>query len=182
MRSFNLTKERQARIWLDEIPGRDQNAAKAKSYRIEQRCDGDARIVRSSIAVELFIPLGGRFQYGFLGCQLAGSESKNVAMEVQTSPHRVELQGMESLAGKLDNVVPWIDDEYFEPILEGAGLAVRRYEKFPEKLLFSSGRQGVFGSSPAVFRRLAFICVSLMSVAEIDLGQRLEELVSSPLD
>ena len=103
-------------------------------------------------------------------------------MEIPTFLHKVPAGDMDPLVGNLDNVVPWIDEEYCEAILEGAGLAMGQYRGFPGRLRFCSGRQGVLGSSPKLFRRLAFICVSLLGVAEIDLELRLEELVSSALN
>jgi hypothetical protein len=181
MRSFNLTRERRARVWFGDLPHARPVVHEqcSVSQTQEKRCRGVAHTLRRSVAVELFVPLGGRFLYGLLGCQAIGNESQSVVVEVGNFPHLAAREAIDSLVGSLDNVVPWIDEQYHDSILEGAGVAVEQYERLPERLRFCCGRQGALGSTPTLFRRLALICVSLLTVAEDDLERCLEALVST---
>jgi len=176
MRTFALTMERRARVWIDssEMPGvMSVDERRMLKYR-DVYCRGNQKARRTAIAVELFIPVGGRFLYGMLGGKAFGSEASQSLIEIadMTSHGRVVV---DSLAGSLDTVVPWVDAEYYDSILDGASAAVEGFEAFPDKFVFCSGRQGALGSTPILFRRLAHICVALLAAPDADIEKRLEE-------
>lgn len=176
MKSFNLTKERKARVWLNDGPASLQTDK--ISYKEVVQCEGDFRPLRTAIAVELFIPAGGRFLYGLLGVQSFGDSVEKTRIEIPIFSRPPVTHVSDSLASTVDTVVPWIDDEYHAAILTGASTAARKYAVLPESIRVCSGHQGLIGSSSKVFRRLAFICVMLLATSEEDIGRKIEELVA----
>lgn len=176
MKSFNLTKERKARVWLGEfLPSFQTNES---SLTEVVKCSGSLYPLHTTVAVELFIPAGGRFFYGLLGIQTFGKETQKTSVEIANFPHRRGSEITDSLAGALDTVVPWIDNEYHAAILAGASTAAGKYAALPERIQIYSGRQGLIGSSQELFHRLGSICVTLLATPEEDIGEKIEKLVT----
>lgn len=175
MKSFNLTKERKARVWLSELPTSFQTDE--LSCKKVVQCEGSVRPLRTTIAVEIFVPAGGRFLYGLLGIQSLGKSADKTRIEIPIFSRPPITHVSDSLAGTVDKVVPWIDDEYHAAILAGMSAAVGEYAIVPERIRICSGRQGLVGSSPEIFRRLAFICMTLLAIPEEDIGWKTEELI-----
>ncbi|WP_146744642.1 hypothetical protein [Herbaspirillum rubrisubalbicans] len=181
MKEFNLTRERRARVWVNssEFPDAMFFNERCVLRSRDVYCQGDQRVRRTAIAVELFIPAGGRFLYGMLSGQAFGREASQSMIQIAdiTSGRRDKIAG--SLAGSLDAITPRVDAEYHDSILEGASAAVQAFEIFPKEFIFCAGRQGALGSSPTLFRRLAHICVTLLASSDADIGRRLEDLVNA---
>ena len=183
MKLLNLTKERKARIWLDEIPlmiQTDELHFPVCSEVVD--CKGVLHPLRTTIAAELFIPTGGRFFYGLLGIQSFGVEGQQTCIELGNFARHRNSEIRDSLAGTLDVVEPWVNEEYHAAIFLGASTAASRYAMLPRHIRICSARQGLIGSSSVLFRRLAFICVALLATSDGDIEQKVEELVSLPAE
>lgn len=180
---FYLSKERKARVWLKELPDVWYANNESSDHHRVAECLGTRRIIRSKVAVELFIPVGGRFLYGMLGGCAEGENSSKTTIEIADGASCKRIgASKDSLVDSLDRTMHWIDSDYFPSILEGAAAAAEEYEFLTKIFRFSTGKQSAIGSSPALFRRLAFIVVALLAVPEKDVEECLEDLVTRSAD
>lgn len=178
VKTFNLTRERIARIWVNQLPEPVQSSKVYVNARPASGPWGNEHILHRSIAVELFIPVGGRFLYGLLGCEFEPNEVSAPLIATPVFQREKHTVGLDSLADRLDCVEPWLDTEYHDSILGGAKKAAEKFRPFRRNLVFRSGRQGRLGSSSALYRRLAHLCVCLLGVPEDDLVCSIEEMLS----
>jgi hypothetical protein len=144
----------------------------------EHHCAGSATALRRSIVVELLIPVGGRVLYGLLGCVASGADDDRVTTSIQIAGGRSPWSEP-PLVGRLDEVEPWVDEEYHPGIAHGTALALADYRAFPQRLVFSCGAQGRAGSSINMFSRLAFVAVAFLSVPAAEVPSRLEQLLET---
>lgn len=160
MNRIFLSKERVARIWLDDAPvHKDFNSLLAASAT--QKKENAVYLRYQKVKIELLLPLGGRFLYGLLGCELS--------LYDQTK-RRVELQLQnggdifaQSLAQDLDIVHSGLPVGFENSVLDEAGACMSELD--PESkfcVSFYDAAYGEVGSSISIFKRLCRAAISVV--------------------
>ena len=70
MNTIFLSKEWVARVWLDDAPVH-KNFNSFIAARAIQKKENAVYLRYQKVKIELLLPLGGRFLYGLLGCELS---------------------------------------------------------------------------------------------------------------
>ncbi|WP_395024773.1 hypothetical protein [Comamonas odontotermitis] len=176
MKEFKLSKERIARVWVNEWPISKKDSPKITSnHFIEAECRGSLICIHNTIVVELLVPLGGKFSYGMLGVTTLGEKSFNPKIELCDSLDLMNDDVSSALANSIDTIESYIGNEYRDSILIGARDSAQEYLDLPEIIRFFGGRQGAFGSSQSLFKKLAFICLRLLSSPKENMKEELEK-------
>ena len=175
-----LSKERRARVWFDSPPPNVcLSAGPTNFYR---RIDApDARVLKhKTVTVELFIPVGGRFLYGLLGCEVIGEQASALNIIVQASSKK-EHKFTESLVGDLDTVWSGISDEYANAVLDGASIGASKFgSPAVEAVRFCFAAHGEMSSTVSIFERLGMATVALLTHPEgqsVGMKETLENLL-----
>ena len=177
-----LSRERRARVWLDVAPPLSQIAV-GPATRHERLVVSGTRLANHKTAtIELFLPLGGRFMYGLLGCEALGDATSWLDVLLTTSNEKTNRFN-ESLAKDLDQVWCGLPDEYADAVLKGITAGVTSYG-YPKaaSLRISFAAHGEIGSAPKVFERIgkAVVALLLASPEETDdLPGTLERLLAA---
>lgn len=177
-----LSKERRARVWLDKLPENEVFLASATDHHRRIDVAGNCASKRKIVAVELFIPLGGRFLYGLLGCEAIGEKSSTLDVVVQTSLKK-EKQFTDSLAGKLDLVWWGLPDEYANAILNGATAGISKFgSPTAQSIRFCCAAHGEIGSTVSIFERLGMVTTALLTLpaeSHADIVTTLEQILDT---
>jgi hypothetical protein len=82
MIEIDLDFHRRGRIWLNEFPNAqlDSTLKVTHDYEIGKYLNTDS--IRESIAIELYVPLGGRSMYGLLGAELIHFPNDSFTSEI----------------------------------------------------------------------------------------------------
>jgi hypothetical protein len=136
MRHFHLRRHAEARVWQDEAPPFATGGG-------------------TSVAIELFVPLGGMAAYGLLGATLVASGQPTVtvaAMAVQP--------WNDSVAHVVDTVSTGLEPEFVDTVLQ-AGRESLPLVPAGRSLVYDCAACGQAGSSVWLFRRLAIAVAHL---------------------
>lgn len=171
MMELLLSKERKARVWLDGLPYAFHLSDRNQYIRTPQGVAVPA--AHRHCAIELFIPLGGRFNYGLLGCSVDDSEKQPEAIVVDASTRRSEVFA-DSLIKNLEEVHWGLDEEFADSVLDGALNGVAEFGLPGRQIHFNVAAHGEVGSSPKIFSRLGRLLIAL-TVCE---GENQEDLSS----
>lgn len=181
MTILRLSKERRARVWFDEPPANNVSLAGPTEYHRRVDSVGNCELTCRTATVELFIPLGGRFLYGLLGCEVIGQKSPTLDVVVQTSLKK-EQRFLGSLAGELDSVWWGLSDEYANAVLEGASAGVSKFgSPSAQAIRFSYAAYGEIGSTGSMFERLGMMTIALLTRPvghQVDITTTLEQILS----
>ena len=154
----------EARIWLDELPNWHYKGTKI----IEQQLDTMSnKPVNKSSAIELFIPIGGRFYYGALAVTFVPATAGPLVIQIPILESEDILQ--DTLPGnKLDTVLIGLFPEYANGIFDGIFNAVTAQILGSGTLYISGAAHGAVGSSPWIFEVLSRISVKLLTLEKKD--------------
>lgn len=149
-----------ARVWLDECP---VHARAARSWlRSGVLASGSERVLTTPLCVEVWVPRGGRAEYGLLGGAFTPNQIPGVTVEVTCDGAREERWDG-SLGASIDDVRIGLIGEYAEPLLET--LSARLTNRFPAGVLrLTCAAHGRAGSSARFFSQLAAVWTDLMRV------------------
>jgi len=176
-----LSKERRARVWFDGSPENAVRMVGATQFCRRIGPTSDSKYVGRSVTVELFVPLGGRFVYGLLGCEATGENNSTVDVIAQTASGS-GLQFNDSLAGELDFVRWGLAEEYAKSVLDGATRAASLFSAPPVNTIqFSIAAHGEIGSTESIFERLSIAAIGLLTFpirTDDAISNRLEEILS----
>ena len=142
MKTFQLAKWSQARIWMEQDP-----------------FDGSPR--PSSAAVELLVPRGPRSEYGLLGAIAKPGPRHTVSIACAEDAGAWR----ESLAGAGDEVRRGLPDEYREYVRR-EGHQAARGSSLDGTVAYEWAAHGAIGSSSAMFGRLAALVVKMLDNRE----------------
>ena len=155
MTALNLSKNRRVRLWLDEdLPC---EFAETAQLRTEIQSAAASTSVVTAVALELFVPEGGRFSYAMLGARFSGAGTGG-KVEIAVNVADAGLRYPSALSGDLDEVRIGLPREYAAAVLEESKRAVLEKGTLPAgRLVVSCAAHGRVGSNRATFRRLASI-------------------------
>jgi hypothetical protein len=170
---------REARIWLDTLPDWYYQGTEIIEQQIEStRSD---QLLHRSSAVELFIPIGGRFYDGALAVTFVPATAGPLVIQIPVLESEVVLQ--DALPGKLlDTLFIGIPRRYAEGIFEGILKTPIAQVLGSGTISVSGAAHGVIGSSPWMFHVLTRIAVHLLTLDMKDVSdQRLIEIIGEGL-
>jgi len=159
---LDLGRHSKARIWFDDsaVPAYVQDT---EIVRVVAAKPGSIRESRAA-AIELFVPLGGRFLYGMLGGRFTPDSSQylSVAASVTSSEQPAFTR---SLAENLDQVRVGLPAPYAEAIIEVIADMQPALTLASGHLALNRAAHGDIGSSSLVFEHLV---IALMKLFNID--------------
>jgi hypothetical protein len=152
MFQLSLSHSRKVRIWVDELP---EDVFIGAAGFVERRFPSNEPLAfRRKISIELFIPRGGRFDYGLIGGELLPNDADEFIVTVCHSarhPHPLA----DSLAGALDDVLVGFPRDYADAVADGIAMADSDHASLPaSNLRVCHGAYGKLGSSVFFFRLL----------------------------
>src|SRR6185312_7521099 len=179
MFELQLTQQRKARIWLNELPD-----ARTKFPVIGERSmDSGKRVIAGvrRAALEVLIPRGPRALYGLLGAELKPNRSDELIVRVLTSCDD-STPFSNSMALSSDEARVGLPEEYSNAVIEGATSQIIKIGGLgPGELEFGCAVHGLVGSAPIVFKWLASCLVQLLWKAESISQQELTEILQTAL-
>lgn len=160
MNRIILSKGRVARIWLDDAP-MHSNFNSLVIAGANQKKRNAAHLRCQKVKVELLLPLGGRFLYGLLGCELSLYDQTRQRIELQIQNGKSILTN--SLAQSIDIVHSGLPEEFENSVLDEAGACLSKLDVESEfSVSFYDAAYGEIGSSISIFRRLCRIAISVI--------------------
>ncbi len=148
-----------ARIWLNESPGWNYEAARVAERHL--LADGMRDGKRRCMAVEMFVPTGPMARYGGLGATFVPEQNENLRVQVLVSAEQA-LPFPEALAFRSETARIGFPEEYVQGLLEG----VAQFEGTPElgtgTLSFCWAIHGEVGSSIQFFQRISRAVIRLL--------------------
>jgi hypothetical protein len=170
MISLQLTPLGRARVWFGAA-----ELGFVPSGAVRRAVDGaPANVVAAErVALEVYVPRGGRAEYGLLGMSFRRHGTDLVQVEVPYTDG-AGASWPDALAARGDDVRLGLPSEYAMPVLDAiAEVGARRVP--PGTLRVAEAAHGLVGSSPAFFRRLA---VGAMGLLLDDRGREESNLVT----
>jgi hypothetical protein len=159
--SFELSRYRQANVWLDEAPPADFNALSMLTRLMKPKVVVDAS--RRIAGVEIKIPHGPIASYALLGAELVELDVDGIEVVVSINP--TGSQFMPSLVLRQDEVKIGMLDEYAGAVFAGieraagsSGLPVN------VALRFHWAAYGLVGSSSSVFEEASALVARLLTL------------------
>lgn len=160
MRAFHW-ESRKARIWLDELP--DWTYEVVEVIERHREVDSHGLAESRSVAVELFLPTGGRALYGGLGAVFVPKDTKRLTVQTFIS-HGEGKPYEEALAYRIDDVRRGLPYEFVEGIFDGVLQTDETQFLGAGTLSFRCAVHGYVGSSRSMFQRLSRIVVKLLLI------------------
>lgn len=159
MRSFELSRHRRARVWLDEAPPAGFVGTIIASRVLLPKRSVEA--ARTMAGIEVNIPHGPRASYALLGCELVETNEEGLEVLVSANNAGVAFQG--SLALQPDEVKVGLPQEYTEAVIAGVS-RVAESDGAPTRaaVQFRWAANGRVGSSGSVFAKVSELLIRLL--------------------
>lgn len=168
MRTLDIGKHRQVRIWMGELPDAAYPVMRTLSYSVAA---GKAPYNQPRVAaVEAFVPVGGRAHYGLLGgvFRPAPSDALNIELGISSETER---RFVDSLAQRTDEVRVGLPNEYVSGVKAGIELAKAELKTLaPGTLVINHAAHGAVGSCTTIYKHVASILVKVLDVGCLDLA------------
>jgi len=164
MQTIKLDRHVQARVWIDENPRAIYPATEIISNNIANGLTKKNKNKRGSI--EILIPVGARFFYGFLGAEFLPNDSGHFGIELLVSTEHENIYA-ESIASEFDQIRLGLPSEYSQSVLDGAieSLAEKKLGELGSGILrFDQAAHSQIGSSNKFFRHIARTIVQLLMI------------------
>lgn len=172
-----LSHAKRARIWFDSPEGYVAQPFSSSAFRVVPKIRFEQH--RKRVVVEMFVPAGGRFEYGLLGATvLDGSPlSDTVDVEIPVTGSSGPIFSA-SLAGDLD-VVRWgLPREYSDAVADGARESINTHGvPAVDGIRFAWAAHAHVGSSSHRFQYLAALVMRLLITPN---DASLKDLVDRP--
>ena len=173
MRTLELGKHRQARVWIGEVPDTSFPEVGEVKHIISATRGGYEGLRLA--AVEVFIPLGPRAMYGLLGGQLKSSEADKLQVNISISSPK-ERVFSQSLASKGENVRVGLTQEYVQSVVAGLdAVAAEPMVLAAGTLNIDCAAHGEVSSCGLIYKHLTIVLIKLLHAPIRELAD--EELV-----
>jgi hypothetical protein len=161
-----------ARIWLDELP--DWYYEGTEIIERQRESAASNQPINKSSAIELFVPIGGRFYYGALAVTFVPVAAGPLVIQVPVLDSEDILQN--ALPGsKLDTVNIGLLPEYSNGVFDGILNTVTAQLLGSGTVYISGAAHGAVGSSPWIFEVLSRISVRLLTLEKKEVSD--EQLI-----
>jgi hypothetical protein len=158
----------EARIWLGELPNWYYKGTKIIERRLDSTVSNQP--INKSSAIELFVPVGGRFYYGALAVTFVPATAGSLVIQVPILESEDILQDTLP-SNKLETVIVGLLPEYANGIFDGILNTVIAQLLGLGTLSISGAAHGVVGSSPWMFKVLSRISVKLLTLEKQDISE-----------
>ena len=178
MQDIELGFHRKARVWIYDKPQILYPAIETVSLDIERSLSRNSQKEKTG-ALEILIPVGGRFFYGLLGAEFIPNDSGNFTVEVLISTDQERIY-KQSIASKLDQIRVGLPSEYSQSVINGITEPLNKetLRKLGSGLLrFNQGAYSNVGSSNKIFRHIATTVVQLLMVQRGSNDQEVTKIV-----
>lgn len=155
---------RKARLWLDELP--EWSYESVEVVECGQKAGDGIISSQRCMAVELFIPIGGRTHYGGMAIIFTPDQRNDLFVQIPISPNDGVIFE-ESLARKIDQSYIGFPREYVTGIVEGLMQHEHTSLLGSGTLRLVGAVHGRMGSSNWLFRTLGSIGVRLLTLRTI---------------
>ena len=172
MRTFDIGFHRKARVWSDDLPDLRYEVAQVVERTYEARTSASTDM--SCVAVELFIPLGGRFYCGVLGATFTPDQSNILVVQVAISANDSKQVGW-LLASGIDRMLVGLPSAYAASVIEGS---VAAQVLGAGTLRFDRAAYGAIGSSERLFWHLADTVARVLAMHKGGRTAELQEIFS----
>jgi hypothetical protein len=162
----------EARIWLDELPNWHYKGTQVIERQLDSTISN--QLINQSSAIELLVPVGGRFYYGALAVTFVPTTTGPLVIQVPILDSEDILQDMLP-SNKLDTVLIGLLPEYANGIFDGLLDTVTVQLLGSGTLSISGAAHGAVGSSPWMFKVLSRIAVKLLTLEKKDVSD--EQLI-----
>ena len=166
MQTIKLDRHAQARVWIDENPRAIYPATEIISKNIANGLTKKNKNKNKRGSIEIIIPVGARFFYGFLGAEFIPNDSGSFGIELLVSTEHENIYA-ESIASEFDQIRLGLPSEYSQSVLAGAieSLAEKKLGEFGSGILrFDQAAHSQIGSSNKFFRHIARTVVQLLMI------------------
>ena len=161
MHEFELSRDRRARVWLDEAPAAHFAASSTTTFRVMPKA-----VIKASwsiVAVELRIPHGPVAPYALLGAECLASEGSDLQVVLLISSNGPPY--LNSLALMPDDVRVGLPAEYANAVKRGVeSVATSGGAPTSTSLRVRWAAHGLVGSSPRIFETVSGLLVQLMTL------------------
>lgn len=165
MIELKLSKEREARIWFENSP---RAAVSGNLQEYSRLIDGRAVAAgHQHCTLELLVPLGGRFNYGLLGCLIEAPAMQATTVAVDSSHQRTE-SFTASLAHGVELVHWGLDSEFVDSVFEGTARGITEFGRPRGRIHFNVAAHGDVGATAKMFSRLARLVMALVVLPDSD--------------
>jgi hypothetical protein len=166
MREVDLGKSRKARVWLDSLP---PIGCVGETREIMVLPAAGKSNLRRLAAVEVYVPLGGRFQYGLVGCQVVPSQAGQLRVVIAVDESSSKVFDTSLLSSSLDVSYVGLPKEYIPALKEGFRLAEEQLGGTGAgDLVITQSVYSNIGSSPNTFKILAIVLMHLIHLVTVN--------------
>lgn len=179
MQTLQLERHVQARVWIDENPQAIYPATEIISKNVANGLTKANKKKRGGL--EILIPVGARFFYGFLGAEFFPNDSGSFGIEVLVSTEHENIYA-ESIASEFDQIRLGLPSEYSQSVLDGAieSLTEKKLGEFGSGILrFDQAAHSQIGSSNKFFRHIARTVVQLLMIDHSKNNEEISEIVKT---
>jgi hypothetical protein len=169
MQQINSEFNGKARIWKESFP----NLIYPTVNIVEKvvRTNLEAVFERKQVAIEILIPVGGRFLYGFLGVVFKPDCSGKLLLQVPVSTDTEKIFE-DSIAAHLDQVRLGLPNEYVQSVIDSALFHLDKYKSVEilgsGTLCFEPAAHGELSSSKRFFWDITGVLVQLLVFNRVD--------------
>ena len=165
MFQLSLSHSGKARIWINDLP---EDRLIGFDHCIERRFRSTAsQFFSRKIAIELFIPRGGRFDYGLIGGELLSTDADEFVVMVCYSAAQPRPLA-DSLAGALDDVLIGLPRDYANAVADGIAMDDSKHASLPAgQLRICYGAYGRVNSSVFFFRLLGKVLFRMITAPAV---------------
>ena len=176
MITLSLSHEKRARVWFGDLDPAEPEIVSIRRSTIIPRVQL-GQCATQSVAVEIFVPAGPRFEYALLGATVVrtAGDAEGLNVEVPENDPRGPVFP-DSLAGRLDDVRWGLPAEYARAVLENVEAELLVGAPAGGLVRISCAAHGLVGSSSQRFGRVARAVVRLLVRTEADPREILEEM------
>lgn len=158
---------RKARIWFNELPAWTYAPIEIVEYDVASLSQSSG--IKTSAAVELVVPIGGRIYYGILGGSFVPQEKASITIQIPLTDRYGPLL-QDTIIHSAEEVRVGFPREYLEGIVTGVKQSKTLSLLGSGTLYFGNAAHGMYGSSIVFFRILCSIIITLLSLNQKDVS------------
>ena len=169
MQQINSEYNGKARLWKESVP----KLIYPTIDTIEQVLCTDLPKIsgEKQVALEVMIPVGGRFLYGFLGAVFKPSASEQFLLQIPVSTDSEKIFA-DSIAADLDQIRFGLPNEYVQSVIDSAMFHLHKYQGIKilgsGTLCFEPAAHGELSSSKRFFGDIVAVLVQLLVLNRVD--------------
>jgi hypothetical protein len=156
MLEIELGKYRRARLWINDIPESCRIPSSELAANLVSK-ERDMDMATRGIALELYIPLGGRLVYGLLGAEFIKNDSDSLSVDLYPSISRFKKYN-DALCGAIDDAYVGLPEFCTKVVRTETQKYLENCTNKPSgKLIYNCSAYSEVGTNQDVFQKLTII-------------------------